>query len=65
MDVVQQLDAGCIDIVMGWFGELPKRISRQTLLTEHEAIVVRAGHPLTAGPITKDRILSFPHSSSS
>ncbi len=60
-DVVQQLDENRLHIVMGWFDELPTYIRRQTLLIEHEAIVVRAGHPLTAGQVTKKRLLEFPH----
>jgi DNA-binding transcriptional LysR family regulator len=61
MDVVQQLDDGRIDAAMGWFGMLPERIGRRTLLAEHEAVVVRAGHPLLAGALTKERILAYPH----
>jgi DNA-binding transcriptional LysR family regulator len=59
--VVQQLDDGRIDLLIGWFDKLPSRMRRQTLLQDHEAIVVRAGHPLTEGPVTRERLFSFPH----
>ncbi|UDL93114.1 LysR family transcriptional regulator [Lichenihabitans sp. PAMC28606] len=61
VDVVQLLDSGRVDLVLGWFGELPDRINRSTILIEHEAIVVRAGHPLTAENVTMARVFAFPH----
>jgi DNA-binding transcriptional LysR family regulator len=60
-DILEQLDDGHIDAASGWFGMLPQRIIRQTLLSEKEAVVVRAGHPLLQGLLTKERILSYPH----
>jgi DNA-binding transcriptional LysR family regulator len=40
---------------------LPEGIHRSTLLREDEAIVVRAGHPLTHSKVTKERLIEFPH----
>ncbi len=60
-DVVQQLEDSRLHVVMGWFDKLPAHIQRQTLLVDHEAIVVRAGHPLTTGVVTKKRLLGFSH----
>lgn len=60
-DVIRQLEESRLHIVMGWFDRLPSYIHRQTLLVDHEAIVVRAGHPLTTGAVTKKRLLGFPH----
>ncbi len=60
-DVVRHLDDGRIDFVMGWFGDLPDRMRRATIMMEKEAMVVRTGHPLTAGPVTKERLFGFPH----
>jgi DNA-binding transcriptional LysR family regulator len=54
LDVVRQLKRGEIDLVIGWFGELPDGMVRATLFREEEAIVVRAGHPLTQEKVTKD-----------
>jgi DNA-binding transcriptional LysR family regulator len=60
-DMAQQIDEGRLHIALGWFDTMPDRFRRQTLLTEHEAVVVRDGHPLTRGEVTKPRVLGFPH----
>lgn len=59
-DVVRHLDEGRIDLVVGWFGDLPERVTRTYLLRDRESIVVRAGHPLAEGPVTRERLFSFP-----
>ena len=61
MDVVRHLDDGRVDMVMGWFSDLPDRMRRVEVVSASEAIVVRAGHPLTQGKITKERLFSFPY----
>jgi DNA-binding transcriptional LysR family regulator len=61
MDMVQHLEEGRLDLALGWFETLPPRIGRKTLRMEQEAVVVRAGHPLTRGRLTKERLLSYPH----
>jgi DNA-binding transcriptional LysR family regulator len=61
IDVVQYLDEGRIDVVIGWFADLPQRMRRTSLLVEKEAVVVRRGHPLTEGPVTLERLLLFPY----
>ena len=61
IDVVRQLEAGHVDLIIGWFGRLPDGMCRHTLYQEQEAIVVRAGHPLTHGKVTKERLFEFPH----
>ena len=61
MDVVRHLDDGRVDMVMGWFSDLPDRMRRVEVVSASEAIVVRAGHPLTEGKITKERLFSFPY----
>jgi DNA-binding transcriptional LysR family regulator len=60
-DVIRQLDDGRVDLLIGWFADLPDRFDRVRLLEETEAIVVRAGHPLTTGAVSKERLFSFPH----
>ncbi len=60
-DVVRHLDDGRLDFVMGWFRDLPDRMRRATIVVESEAVVVRAGHPLTEGTVTKERLFAFPH----
>jgi DNA-binding transcriptional LysR family regulator len=60
IDVVQQLENGRADLVIGSFAELPAGVRRSTLLREDEVIAVRTGHPLTLGRVTKQRLLEFP-----
>jgi DNA-binding transcriptional LysR family regulator len=61
LDAIQQLDDGRLDLALGWFAELPARMRRTSIATEHEAIVVRAGHDLAQGTITRERLLAYPH----
>jgi DNA-binding transcriptional LysR family regulator len=61
IDVVRQLEADHVDVIIGWFGRLPDGMCRHTLYREQEAIVVRAGHPLTHGKVTKERLFEYPH----
>jgi DNA-binding transcriptional LysR family regulator len=61
LDVVHELESGQIDLVIGWFGELPNGMRRATLYREEEAMVVRAGHPLTQDKVTKQRLFEFSH----
>jgi DNA-binding transcriptional LysR family regulator len=61
LDVVRELDEGRLDLALGWFSEVPARMGRTIVLQDSEAIVVRPGHPLTAGPVTKARLFAFPH----
>jgi DNA-binding transcriptional LysR family regulator len=59
MDVVRNIDDGRVDLVMGWFGEIPDRMGRTTIRVDREAVVVRPGHPLTHGQVTKEHLLAF------
>jgi DNA-binding transcriptional LysR family regulator len=61
IELVQQLEKGRADLVLGSFTELPAGIRRSRLLREDEVITVRIGHPLTRGRMTKERLLEFPH----
>jgi len=61
LDVVRQLDEGRLDLAIGWFGEAPPRIDRTTIMEEREAIVVRPGHPLAQGPVTRAGLFAFSH----
>jgi DNA-binding transcriptional LysR family regulator len=61
LDVVRQLESDQVDLLIGWFGRLPDAIRRSKLYQDQEAIVVRAGHPLTQCKVTKERLFEFPH----
>ena len=60
-DVVRSLDEGYVDLVIGWFDDLPDRVRRTHILTERESLLVRKNHPLADGEaLSSERILSFP-----
>jgi DNA-binding transcriptional LysR family regulator len=59
-DVIRYLDEGQLDLVVGWFGDLPKRLRRTAILTDREALVVRRGHPLTERPVDMAQVFSYP-----
>jgi DNA-binding transcriptional LysR family regulator len=61
IDVVRQLETGQVDLAIGWFRRLPDGMCRRTLYRDEEAIVVRVGHPLTHGKVTKEGLFEFPH----
>ncbi len=61
MDAVRNLDNGHVDLILGWFDDLPERMRRRSIMTEQEALIVRAGHPLTEGVLTRERLFDHPH----
>jgi DNA-binding transcriptional LysR family regulator len=61
VDCIRHLEKGRADLVIGSFTELPAGIRRSRLLREDEVIIVRTGHPLTRGRMTKERLLEYPH----
>jgi DNA-binding transcriptional LysR family regulator len=61
LDVVRNMEGDRLDLLIGWFGRLPDTLHRSSLYEEQEAMVVRAGHPLTKTGITKQRLFQFPH----
>lgn len=60
MDVIRHLDEGRLDVVIGWFGDLPERVRRTVVLVDREAVVVRRGHPLAHRPFVKAELFSYP-----
>lgn len=56
-DLVTLLDNGGLDLAIGWFGQLPARVHSTVALIEHEAMIVREGHELLTGPISRERLL--------
>jgi DNA-binding transcriptional LysR family regulator len=61
LDAVRNLEGDRLDLLIGWFGSLPDTMQRSTLYKEEEAMVVRAGHPLTKAELTKQKLFQFPH----
>ena len=60
MDVVRHLDEGRLDLIIGWFSDLPERVRRTRIASERESLIVRAGHPLTQGPVSRERLFNYP-----
>ena len=60
-DLVEHLDNGQLDMVIAWFADLPKRMRRKAIVTESEALVTRADHPIASGPVDMEKLFSFPH----
>jgi DNA-binding transcriptional LysR family regulator len=61
LDVGRQLEAGVVDLVVGWFSKLPADLRRKSLLREGGVFLVREGHPLLANEVTQESIFEFPH----
>jgi len=60
-DLIEQLDAGRLDMAFGWFASVPPRMGRMPAVLEREALVVREGHPLTQEIVTLERLFAFRH----
>jgi DNA-binding transcriptional LysR family regulator len=61
VELVQRLEKGRADVVIGSVTELLAGLRRRRLLREDEVITVRTGHPLTRMTVTKERLLEFSH----
>ena len=62
-DAFDLLDRGEIDLLIGSFRNVPKRIRRQPMYTDGYVCVARRGHPLLgpAGDFTLDGYVAVPH----
>jgi len=58
---IRQIDDGRLDVVVGWFTDLPPRMRRRLIWRDVESLVVRAGHPLTRQTVTRESLLEYPH----
>ncbi|HEY4030959.1 MAG TPA: LysR family transcriptional regulator [Caulobacteraceae bacterium] len=58
---VEALDTGRVDAALMGQDTPSRRFRFQTLFTETMVWVVRAGHPLTEGELTLERLLETPH----
>ncbi len=60
-DALKFLDERRVDLLVGWFANIPTRLRRTRLTVEYGDLVVRAGHPILGSPITIERLFDFPH----
>lgn len=55
------LDTGELDLAFGYFPDLPKRLRRRPLFTEHLVCAVRTGHPTVQKTLTLEQFVALPH----
>jgi DNA-binding transcriptional LysR family regulator len=60
-DLLEQLDARRTDFIVGSIETAPERVQTDVMLRETLVWVVRAGHPLTKGKVTLERLVETPH----
>jgi DNA-binding transcriptional LysR family regulator len=60
IDLAEQIDVGRIDLAIGVFAEVPKRLRSQTLATLEEVLVMRAGHPGARRRLTLSDLGKYP-----
>ncbi|MFF5078646.1 LysR family transcriptional regulator [Actinoplanes sp. NPDC000266] len=60
-----ELRDGVADLDIGVAGRTPPEIRVEPLLTDHVVAVVRPGHPLAPGPLTRERFAAAEHVSAS
>jgi DNA-binding transcriptional LysR family regulator len=61
IDIVEELDAGRMDMVTGSFGRIPERFAQEPLYRDEMVWVLRADHPAAGKPLTLDLIARLPH----
>jgi DNA-binding transcriptional LysR family regulator len=59
--VVEELDAGRSDLVIGAFGRTPDRFDCEVLFRDRLVWVLRADHPAAAQPLTIESLAALPH----
>jgi DNA-binding transcriptional LysR family regulator len=60
LDLAEQIDVGRIDLAIGVFAEVPKRLRSQTLSTQEEVLVMRKGHPGARRHLTLSDLGKYP-----
>jgi DNA-binding transcriptional LysR family regulator len=61
VDLVDELDAGRMDVLTGSFGRVPERFAQEPLYHDEMVWVLRADHPAADRPLTLDLIAELPH----
>jgi DNA-binding transcriptional LysR family regulator len=59
--VVEELDAGRSDLVIGAFGRTPERFDCEPIFRDRLVWVVRADHPAAGRPLTVEGLAAIPH----
>lgn len=61
IDLVEELDAGRIDLVISSFRRVPERFVCETLYQDELVWALRADHPAAVGPLTLEQAAKLPH----
>lgn len=59
--VVEGLDAGRSDLIVGLFGRTPARFDSEALIRDRLVWIVRTGHPAAREPLTIETLAALPH----
>lgn len=59
--VVEELDAGRSDLVIGVFGRTPDRFDSETLFRDRMVWLLREGHPAASSPLTLEALAGLAH----
>jgi DNA-binding transcriptional LysR family regulator len=60
-EAVTMLDGGDIDLAIGVFADVPKRISVKALMSDRAVCIARAGHPALVDGLSLDKFVELPH----
>ena len=60
LDLAEQIDLGRIDIAIGSFSHIPRRLKSQVLFSYDDVLMTRADHPLVGRPITAEQLATIP-----
>lgn len=55
------LEKNQVDIAIGIFGDIPARLQSEVLFKDEYVCLMRTDHPLTAGPMSLERIADYRH----
>ncbi|HWU63968.1 MAG TPA: LysR family transcriptional regulator [Ensifer sp.] len=60
LDILEKLETGAIDLVIGPVGNVPSGFVAEELLVDHYCGLARDGHPLFASPLTLEKLSHLP-----
>ncbi len=61
IDIVEELDAGRMDLVTGAFGRIPERFAQEAALSRRDGVGVARRHPAAGKTLTLELIAGWPH----
>jgi len=60
LDLAEQIDLGRIDLAIAIFSQVPPRLNARTLMSQHEVILMRKGHPASRRKLTLADLSKYP-----